>query len=157
MSKCDLIYIAPPCHFVFLVLPSPSSPSAHDVFSSPVTPSSGARRNLMVNFGSSSPAQTAQPVTLSPTTRQTTARNAPTCKLNFQISRISVNASCTTLKENYHTEFFVTFWWPELYIQTRELFAAFSCYSPAFRFLMQTLWFLFQLSLPQLLEIVVVF
>ncbi|CAH3042018.1 unnamed protein product [Pocillopora meandrina] len=60
------------------VLPSPSSPSAHDVFSSPVTPSSGARRNLMVNFGSSSPAQTAQPVTLSPTTRQTTARNAPT-------------------------------------------------------------------------------
>ena len=92
--------------FCFLVLPSPSSPSAHDVFSSPVTPSSGARRNLMVNFGSSSPAQTAQPVTLSPTTRQTTARNAPTCKLNFQISRISVNASCTTLKENYHTEFF---------------------------------------------------
>ena len=93
--------------FCFLVLPSPSSPSAHDVFSSPVTPSSGARRNLMVNFGSSSPAQTAQPVTLSPTTRQTTARNAPTCKLNFQISRISVNASCTTLKENYHTEFFL--------------------------------------------------
>ena len=131
MSKCDLIYIAPLCHFVFLVLPSPSSPSAHDVFSSPVTPSSGARRNLMVNFGSSSPAQTAQPVTLSPTTRQTTARNAPTCKLNFQISRISVNASCTTLKENYHTEFFcyLLMTWA-IYSNKRtlcSLFMLFSC------------------------------
>ncbi|KAJ7385043.1 Retinoblastoma-like protein 1 [Desmophyllum pertusum] len=69
------------------VLQLPSSPSAHDVFSSPVTPSSGARRNLMMNFTSSPPAQNVQPVTLSATTRtvtlsattrQAAARNTPT-------------------------------------------------------------------------------
>ncbi|XP_020631199.1 retinoblastoma-like protein 1 [Orbicella faveolata] len=57
------------------VLQLPSSPSAHDVFSSPITPSSGARRNL---FSSSPSAQSAPPVTLSATTRQAAARNAPT-------------------------------------------------------------------------------
>ncbi|XP_068725602.1 retinoblastoma-like protein 1 [Montipora capricornis] len=59
------------------VLQTPSSPTVHEVFSSPVTPSSGARRNLMANFGSSPPAQNSTAVTLSPTTRQA-ARNAPT-------------------------------------------------------------------------------
>ncbi|XP_029191075.1 retinoblastoma-like protein 1 [Acropora muricata] len=59
-------------------LQTPSSPTLHEVFSSPVTSGSGARRNLMVNFGSSPPAQNSQPVTHSPTTRQATARNAPT-------------------------------------------------------------------------------
>lgn len=64
---------------MFSVLQLPSSPSAHDVFSSPITPSSGARRNL---FSSSPSAQSAPPVTLSATTRQAAARNAPTCKCN---------------------------------------------------------------------------
>lgn len=65
---------------LFSVLQLQSSPTVHEVFSSPVTPSTGARRNLMVNFGSSPPAQNPQPVTLSATTRQAAARNAPTCK-----------------------------------------------------------------------------
>ncbi|CAH3171006.1 unnamed protein product [Porites lobata] len=59
------------------VLPLSSSPTAHELFSSPVTPSSGARRNLLVNFGSSPPSQNPQPVTLSATTRQAAAKNAP--------------------------------------------------------------------------------
>ncbi|XP_074618862.1 retinoblastoma-like protein 1 [Acropora palmata] len=63
---------------ICLGLQTPSSPTLHEVFSSPVTSGSGARRNLMVNFGSSPPAQNSQPVTHSPTTRQATARNAPT-------------------------------------------------------------------------------
>ena len=68
-----------PLFCFFSVLQLPSSPSAHDVFSSPITPSSGARRNL---FSSSPSAQSAPPVTLSATTRQAAARNAPTCKYN---------------------------------------------------------------------------
>jgi len=75
--------------YLFLVLPLSSSPTAHELFSSPVTPSSGARRNLFVNFGSSPPSQNPQPVTLSPTTRQAAAKNAPACKYTIlQINAI---------------------------------------------------------------------
>ena len=76
--KQDLI-----CLSYFSVLQLQNSPTAHEVFSSPVTPSSGARRNLLVNFGSSPTAQNPQPVTLSPTTRQAAAKNAPACKSFF--------------------------------------------------------------------------
>ena len=82
LSKTCENYFLPlsPIDFcICLVLQTPSSPTVHEVFSSPVTSSSGARRNLMVNFGSSPPAQNSQTVTHSPTTRQATARNAPTC------------------------------------------------------------------------------
>ena len=74
---------------LFSVLQLQSSPTVHEVFSSPVTPSTGARRNLMVNFGSSPPAQNPQPVTLSATTRQAAARNAPTCKSLHEINKIN--------------------------------------------------------------------